>query len=249
MFDSLIKAIQQSVIPEQIVVDGRSFTTGHIYPVKETTVATLHITTLSSLVDYIANLVPDDTSVLPQSGNPDIGTDAITHIARVKPTEVDLFSTLQKDGTRLNLITAEAPKFGFAYGQYMDRELFQVSVNQWFHDNATKENVLKFIGSMQTASVTDLFDDGLSQTVKTKKEVVGTSEQKIKPNVMLLPRDCFPEIQPIERELILRIKKDGDAIKLALFTAGDGLHDLNRVQAIIEYLEQAIDNDKVQVLG
>jgi hypothetical protein len=245
MLEPLIEAIQEAVKPTQVVIDGRTYTTGKLTPIKETCCTPIHLSTLESFVDYIQTKAPHDIAGLPQ-----YATDPTDFMILVNPYKVELFSRLQKDGNRVYLVEATAPRFSFNYNHWYEREEFQILLSQWFHQTPIRDGLLQYVANLKHVKAKEVEDDGISQTITTTAGTESQSKDKIKPLVTLQPRDHFPELDPIDRDLLIRMRTgNNESIQFSLFTPGDGHHSLNLIDANRGFLRSAITLKNIGIFG
>lgn len=183
------------------------------------------ISTLSSLMDYL-NSNPDNIDL----------KKAVLHISDYKAIEV--FSTLDLYKAREDFIICKAktPEFGFQ--QFYDAESFNIALQSLFCSGGDRDTVLSIVGNVKTNNVNTASDNGVTQTVQTKKGIV-LGEDTIIPNpVSLAPYRTFAEInQPMSSFVFRAREREGLKVpEFALFEADGGTWKLTAVQRIKEYV-------------
>lgn len=230
MFDNLIEQIQLAVQPKVVESNGHFYTSQDLSQLDRLAIKPLVFSSLTDFCYYAAKMVFADTE---DAGDFD-------PLIIVKPDVVSLWTNLDNQGTRHLLAYAKPADFEFVYGNFYDREVFQIKLMQWFEQTEALTNILSFLSSVSTGEVVQLEDSGVSQSVTIKKEVLGNQSIKISPLVSLRPHPGYFEISSIARNLIFRMKREGSQPKFSLFSAGDALYSSELSIAIQDYLEQSL---------
>lgn len=187
----------------------------------------LEMSTLTSLVDYI------------KAGIDTMSDKMVIHV--VSPTKVALFSQLDSNRNREYLAWVVAQVPAFHYGTFIDHEEFCINIQAKFVDDPDtgKEELLRFAGTVESGSVTEYGDDGISQKAVVRQGLASKVE-KIVPNpVFLRPYRTFTEVKQPASEFIFRMK-DSHGICCALFEADGGAWKSAAMENIKEYLEAAL---------
>ncbi|MBR2906827.1 MAG: hypothetical protein IKC26_02125 [Clostridia bacterium] len=187
------------------------------------------LSTLTSLVEYIRAGV-DRVA----------GQTLFVHVE--SPTRVSVFSKLDEDRERetLAVVTAQVPSFEF--NQFMDHERFCIALQSKFVDVYDRPLLLKFAGTVESGSVAEYGDDGITQKA-TVKTGIASKDACIVPNpVNLVPFRTFIEVeQPLSR-FIFRMKQDRSGeISCALFEADGGAWKTGPLSDIKAFLEEALE--------
>lgn len=182
------------------------------------------VNTLSSLIDYIkSNKDKIDYSK------------AVLHIEDYKT--ISLFTTLDQFNKRSEYIRCEADVPTFTFGRYYNSEDFNIKLQSLFCDTEDKSKILKITGNIKSTEANTVADDGVTQTIQTKKGVILGEEESVPNPVELAPYRTFTEIsQPISK-FVFRISNGPE---MALFEADGGAWKLIVIQRIKEYLEEAL---------
>jgi hypothetical protein len=195
MSDSAVKAIQQSVATDTITVREGELVTRPVHaPPAEALAETLSIHTLTGLVDYLATnvdaLAPEHLAV---------------HIA--SPETVNLVGILGGRPQRRDvLVSVRFDGFGFRFGQFIQREEFNIALQSLFVDDGDRARVLKVIGNIKESVVGEYEDDGVSQSVVAKSGVARVAEVAVPNPVKLSPFRTFPEVAQPTSPFVLRVK-------------------------------------------
>lgn len=212
----------------QIVeLNGRTYTDKRLFEVapERNYARSFAISTLSSLMDYL-NDNPDHIDL----------EKVILHIFDYKTIEV--FSTLDSYKSREYFITCKAKTPEFEFQQFYDAESFNIALQSLFCSGGDRDTILSIVGNVKTNNVNTASDNGVTQTVQTKKGIV-LGEDTIIPNpVSLAPYRTFAEVnQPMSSFVFRAREREGSkAPEFALFEADGGTWKLIAVQRIKEYV-------------
>lgn len=217
-----------------IQLDQGTYSKKSLTRIEDELAATLTVTTLTGLVDYIkANIDRLQGSLLIQ---------VKSH------SEVLLYSPLNSDKNRELYISANAilPN-NVRYEQFLDTERFNIMLQSAFVDNADKSVILKYTGLIQDEAVKTTGDDGVSQAVTIKTGVASVGQAVVPNPVTLAPYRTFPEVEQPESKFIFRMKEGPSA---ALFEADGGAWRNKAIQNIKEYLQQALkDTHNIEIIA
>lgn len=187
----------------------------------------IKMATLRSLVDYIKSEA--DT----------MSDKMIVHV--VSPTQVNLFSNLDYDRNREYMVEVHAELPEFPFDQFIGHETFLISVQSKFVPNTDSDLLLKFAGTVESGTITDYGDDGISQKATVKTGVASKADAVIPSPVRLKPYRTFTEVEQPESQFVFRMKEDKyDGVQCALFEADGGAWKLHAMESIQEYLEEQL---------
>lgn len=205
-----------------------TYTKKNLERVCEVTAATLKVSTLTGLVDYIKTNIDNLESKL---------------LIQVKSyREVRLYSPLNADRDRELFIQAEAMlPDNVEYGRFLDTERFNIMLQSAFVDNEDKKVLLKYTGLIQDEAVKTTGDDGVSQQVTVKTGVASVGQAVVPNPVILAPYRTFPEVEQPESKFIFRMQEGPRA---ALFEADGGAWRNKAIIEIKEYLQEALKGVK-----
>lgn len=182
----------------------------------------IRMTTLTSLVDYIKSNVDQMREKM------------IIHV--VSPTEVQMFSMLGEEREREQIAEVIAVVPDFRFGCFQDHEAFCINLQSKFIDSADRALLLKFAGTVESGTVAEYGDDGVTQKATVKTGIASKSDAIVPNPVYLQPYRTFPEVdQPIS-QFIFRMK-DNNGISCALFEADGGAWKIEAMRHIKSYLE------------
>lgn len=214
---------------EIIDVATRKYSTKDLKPVYDPEPKRLHLSTLTSLADYLeANF---DYLDLPFK----------VHIE--SPTLVRLISELhgpfQQRTVFVEASHNEPSKFQPA--TYYDLETFCILLRTCFVSSQFTEDLLRIFGNVKGEDVSQWSDDGFSQTVQSRKGIALVEDVKVPSQVILEPYRTFREIAQPESPYIVRVKGNQEnPPSVALFECEGEQWRLRAVDAIKAYLENSL---------
>ena len=187
------------------------------------------LNTLSSLIDYI------------KSGVDKMDGKMIVHVQ--SPTKVQFYSSLDAERKRevIAEVVAQVPDFRF--GQFYDHESFCIGLQSKFVDNDDRALLLKFAGTVESGTVAQYGDDGISQKATVKTGIAAKGEAIVPNPVTLMPFRTFMEVEQPESRFVFRMKDCG-GVQCALFEADGGAWKLDAMEAIHNYLEEHLEGIK-----
>lgn len=187
--------------------------------------SSIEMNTLSSLIDYI------------KSGVDSFDGQMIIHIQ--SPTRVSLYSALDRERKREEVVEVNAQLPRFAFDQFMDHEAFVIGVQSKCVDDpeTDKALLLKFAGTVEAGSVAEYGDDGITQKATIKTGIASKGEALVPSPAVLKPFRTFPEVDQPASSFIFRMKDDKyKGIQCALFEADGGAWKLDAMEAIHAFL-------------
>lgn len=188
--------------------------------------------TLSSLIDYIKSGVDIFTEKM------------IIHV--LSPTRVAMYSALDADRKREYVVEVNANVPAFGFNQFMDHETFCIGVQSKFIDTIDDFNekalLLKFAGTVESGSIAEYGDDGVSQKATVKTGIASKGEALVPNPVTLMPYRTFVEVEQPISSFIFRMKEDkySKGIQCALYEADGGAWKIAAMANIKAYLVNAL---------
>lgn len=184
--------------------------------------------TLTSLVDYIKSEVDDMPPRM---------------IVEVKsPTEVELYSQLDPNRDRESLVVASARVPAFEFDRFVEHEKFCINLQSKFLKSDDRELILKFAGTVEAGSVSEYWDDGVTQKATIKTGLASKGDAIVPNPVCLRPYRTFLEVEQPESAFVFRMKQDNyGSVMCAVFEADGGAWKMDATQAIKEYLQRELD--------
>lgn len=185
------------------------------------------VRTLTSLLDYIWGEIDEMTEKM--------------IVAVESPTTVRLYSQLYDNRDREYLMVAEAMLPSFSFNQFMGQESFCINLQSKFIKNEDRELLLKFAGTVEAGTVAQYGDDGVTQKATIKTGLASKGEAIIPNPVRLKPFRTFLEVDQPESDFIFRMR-EGHGVECAIFEADGGAWQIEAMQNIKAYLEEALND-------
>lgn len=214
-------------------VNGRKYSDKSLIKIKEPLPASLQISTLTGLVDYIKN-------------NPDkIDKEIIVQVH--SESKVSLLSALNFDKEREFYIECNARTPKITLDNFIDVERFNIMLQSCFLDIGDRATILKVIGNIKEENVKTTGDDGISQSVIARVGIAQVEPIKVPNPVTLVPFRTFIEVEQPESKYVFRMK---DGPSCTLFEADGGEWRLKAMLRIKKYLEEQLEGyDNVKILA
>ena len=191
--------------------------------------SSIEMVTLSSLVEYIKSGV----DIFPEK--------MIIHV--ISPTHVSMYSALDAERKREEVVEVKANVPAFGFNQFMDHESFLIGVQAKFINGVNgglndKELLLKFAGTVEAGSIAEYGDDGVSQKATVKTGIASKGEALVPNPVILIPYRTFVEVPQPMSSFIFRMKEDkySKGIQCALYEADGGAWKIEAMENIKNYL-------------
>lgn len=184
----------------------------------------IKMSTLTSLVDYIKS---------------NVDTMAEKMIIDVSsPTEVRLYSQLNEERCREEIAVVNARIPDFTFNSFMEQEKFCINLQSKFIDSDDRALILKFAGTVESGTVAEYGDDGVTQKATVKTGIASKSDAIVPNPVHLRPFRTFLEVEQPASDFIFRMKQDKyDGISCAIFEADGGAWKVAATKSIKEYLQ------------
>lgn len=234
MLKALYEAIRSDANPEQIVLDGLTYTTEKVYPVLEKEPACINVTTLTALVDYLKSNVD--------------GLDLNALLCHVEsPESVVILSNLSQNGfnQRKEFIRAKLKQLQLNLNTFIDGESFNILLQSCFVEpedpmKATDRGlVIRYASNVTATAEMNTEDDGITQAVTVRKGIVNKGVEILPNPVRLRPYRTFTEVEQPESSFVFRCK-DNDGVKFALVEADGGAWRSEAMTNIKQFMQEAI---------
>lgn len=203
-------------------VNGQVYSTERLHHIPQAIPSALTVRNLTGLVDYLATNYDHQLPFLVQVAS---------------PTEVNVYSTYNRDMVRNHFIQAKALLPEIPFKSFIDAESFNILLQSCFVPNEHREKLLSIVGNIQDENVVTVGDTGVSQQV-TAKTGIATVGNVVVPNpVKLKPFRTFVEIAQPESEFVFRMQSGP---KAALFEADGGAWKVQAIHSIRDYLAEKL---------
>lgn len=216
-------------------VGGQIFSTEKLHHVPQSTPASLTVRNLTGLVDYLTSNYDNQPPVLVQVAS---------------PTEVNVYSTFNRDMARNHLLQAKAMLPEIPFKNFMDAESFNILLQSCFVQNDHRALLLSIVGNITDENVVTVGDNGIAQQVTAKTGIAQVGNVMVPNPVFLKPFRTFVEIEQPESQFVFRMQRGP---KAALFEADGGAWKLQAIHSIRDYLNtnlaDQIKNNKVTIIA
>lgn len=208
-------------------IDGETYSNKPLERVDFTPLAEpIQLSTLESLVDYI------------KSNADEMDGSMFIHV--VSPTKVRMYSCLNRNREREYIadVTANVPEFGF--NRWIDHESFCIALQSKFLPNEDRALLLKFAGTVESGTIAEYGDDGITQKATVKVGIAKKGEAVIPNPVSLIAYRTFIEVEQPESQYVFRMQ-DRSGISCALYEADGGAWKIDAMRKIKAYLAAALN--------
>lgn len=230
MLKSFIQYIVGMAEPHIQHIDGEIYSDKTLHRIQHIPYAdSICMNTLSSLIDYI------------KSGVDTFSGQMIIHVQ--SPTCVSMYSALDVERNRENVVEVKANVPAFNFNQFIEHEAFCIGVQSKFRDNTDTDKalLLKFAGTVEAGSVAEYGDDGISQKATVKTGIASKGDALVPSPAFLQPFRTFVEVEQPCSSFIFRMKNDKyGGIQCALFEADGGAWKIDAMENIRDYLSEAL---------
>lgn len=231
MLKSFIQYIVGLSAPTVQEINGETYSDKPLHRIQYIPYAKeIRMNTLSSLIEYI------------KSGVDFFNEKMIIHVQ--SPTCVSMYSSLDIERNRENVVEVRANVPEFNFNQFMDHEAFCIGVQSKFidHPDTDKALLLRFAGTVEAGSVAEYGDDGISQKATVKTGIASKGEAIVPSPAFLQPYRTFVEVEQPVSSFIFRMKDDKykGGIQCALYEADGGAWKISAMESIKAYLIEAL---------
>lgn len=165
---------------------------------------------------------------------------------------VSFISKLNEDRKREILIKAVPEVPDFPFGRFINNEQMIILLQSAFVKDAETDLgvVQKFTGTVTAGTVKEYSDDGISQQATVKQGARGKVDDIVPSPCVLRPYRTFVEVTQPASKFIFRLEQDREqAVNAAIIEADGGAWKLEAVRNIIAFLECALAETGVKVIG
>lgn len=225
----VVRAIQESVETKTIDLNERRYVTRQVFnPPADALPQVLEIHTLSGLCDFVKQHKPAEDIALIHVCDEDT-----VHVCG----NLEGFNRQRPLYARAHPI--ELPEMRF--GRFQQVEDFIIWLQTAFIPSEPVGKILSIVGNLRDENVQTATDDGVTQTVTTRKGVALGQQTTIQNPYSLAPIRSFSEIQQPESPFILRLKQQEKGLPLVgLFEVGDGKWRLEAISLIFTFIEKQV---------
>ena len=113
--------------------------------------------------------------------------------------------------------------------------------SQKFIQNNDRDLLLKFAGTVESGTVAQYGDDGVTQKATIKTGLASKGEAILPNPVRLKPFRTFLEINQPESDFIFRMR-EGRGVECAIYEADGGAWQIEAMQRIKVYIQNALND-------
>lgn len=214
-----------SLAPAAVLeIDGRRFTDGEVFPVKEPVAMRISCHTVTGLIDYYDTMIDTPDSI-------------VFHVEDFNKASI-ISKIFGANKQRETFITAEAYELKHRLNSHMPVEEFIIYLQSMFVQDDTTTKIMKIVGNLSQGQNTTHADDGVTQRVEAKVGVTRVELVDLPNPVELRPFRTFMDVEQPASKFILRIKADDKGPLCALFEADGGAWKNRAIANIKHYLEE-----------
>ena len=235
----LYNQVRKDAQDVEILIDGRTYTTEEVYPVRAPKPEPLGVGTLSAVADYL------NYGIDPERGKLFVRVDS--------PISVQVQSHLVGDFCDRRVLVWAKPYLPDCLqnfqGKWLDQEYFQILLQAGFSGPGAwaegmslngKAAVLRYISKIQSKATATVSDDGTAQAVVLSAGIGSSAVSKLPNPVRLAPFRTFPEVEQPESDFIFRVS-DKEGLRYSLTEADGGAWRIEAVKRVAEWLTAHIN--------
>lgn len=246
---SAIKQIQDSVQTIDFIDNETRYTSKPVHRLPEEPEhmpATLAFTTLNAVTEYVARFTKGNFDFYDKHTN-----ELAIHI--VSPVLVRVIARLTplhlKRPVYVEASTHHIYTSGFKFGQYYDVEDFIVALMTLFVDTPDRKYVLDLVSNIRDKDVLNAIDNGVTQTVKTRKGISTLQDEPVRNPVHMAPYRTFREVPQPVSAFLLRMRSGKELPECALFEADGGTWNLEAMKNIHGFFTQTLTDSDLLILS
>ena len=129
----------------------------------------------------------------------------------------------------------------FNFERFIEQESFCIGVQSKFKPTEDRALMLKFAGTVETGTVAEYSDDGVTQKATVKQGLTSKAEGIVPSPVKLRPYRTFLEVDQPESEFIFRMR-DTHGVECALFEADGGAWQTEAIKRIKFWLKTQLND-------
>lgn len=237
-FDALKYLVEDVKRQETIEIDGRTYETRGLSPVKEPIIKCLSIHTLQGIVDFFSNdsEIQDENKIFIHiKGHNEVSLISFP-LGTWKQREIYLQATLPDE-----------KRFHFNDWMPIEDMIIELLSKMVMTENLT--SLIDYLSRVEDVTSRVSEDNGIGQITTTTTKIGGVykQEEEAPRRKTLIPYRTFMEIDPQpESEFVFRIRKGKvGIIECALFDADSGKWKLEAIQGIRTYFEDKLPGIKI----
>lgn len=225
--------------PEKVIVGGCTFSTRALTMVKHPEPTPLKFQSLRGIVDYLQSSL--DAHVAPIDGD-----SPSTALFVADDQTITLISCLEEHTyQRATFAVAVADPCRFKFDSWHSQEQLVVALQALFVQTPERDALLRVVSSITDEAVGTSDDDGVTQQVSVRAGVMLKNRSDLPNPVTLRPYRTFREVEQPASAFVLRVRKDHEGIRLALFEADGGTWKIEARENVAAWLREKLGSAPV----
>lgn len=254
MLKEAIEKIVSLARPEVITVNGKTFSNQDFAEIKVTKhyPQELKLSSLDSVVQMVRkeavmlcsselrSVLMEETGVdTPRFAADELKVygEQMIFVSVEEYNRVRVFSSYDEWMQRERYYMAQADVPGFREGWQYAEDMI-IKLRSLFLQTEDVDYLLNLISHMDSKESVSSSDNGITQTVETKKGVSLKETVQVRPRVRLTPFRTFLEVEQPESEFLLRVKEG----QIGLFEADGGVWKMVAKKRVKEWLENQLQD-------
>lgn len=231
MIEKALRYVSQlkeaSMDPKVVEINGKTYCNKDLTRYDEEEMASrIEASTLTAMVDYIKQCKKE------------LRESMIIHVK--SPTDVVLYSGLNKERKREYLFESKTLVPAFRYDNWYDQERFLIELQANFEVTQDLLAIQKVSGNVEAKTTANYGDDGISQKTTIKQGIASKADVVVPNPVTLRPYRTFLEVEQPESQFVFRISDEGGAPHFKIVEAEGGLWRNEAMRRIKEYFEEEL---------
>lgn len=206
-------------------VNNEKYSNKLAYKLSEPTRETIELTTLTGIIDLIKSEFDGKEKL-------------IVTVDNQEKVSVRTKLNSNKVRERIAVAYAELPKI--TLNQFIPLENMIIQLQATFVDNQDKAKVLALLGNIKSENITNHSDDGITQSVEVREGIATIAKKDVPSTVLLKPFRTFTEVAQPESAFVLRLRKENDNIRVALYECDGGAWKNNAILDIKQYIKHEL---------
>lgn len=218
--------------PETVIVEGRTYSPLGLKMMTDPSPTPLAFQSLKGLTDYIAAGIDEI----------EVGAKKAQAMVIVEDERtVNLVSNLNGLTMQRNIFArAEGEPCRFKFDSWHSQEQLVVALQALFVQTPERDALLRVVSSITDEAVGTSDDDGVTQQVSVRAGVMLKNRSDLPNPVTLRPYRTFREVEQPASSFVLRVRKDHEGIRLALFEADGGAWKIEARENVAAWLREKL---------
>lgn len=244
MIEKALRYVSQlkeaSMDPKVVEINGKTYCNKDLTRYDEEEMASrIEASTLTAMVDYIKHCKKE------------LRDSMIIHVK--SPTDVVLYSGLNKERKREYLFESKASLPAFQYDHWYDQERFLIELQANFEVTSDLLAIQQVAGNIEAKTTANYGDDGVSQKTTIRQGIASKADVVVPNPATLVPYRTFLEIDQPESQFVFRISDGDGRPEFKIVEAEGGLWRNEAMKRIKEYFEEALsdfpERDRITVIA